>query len=118
MLVRDLHHVSINVTDMDAALHFYVDVLGLEVLPRPELGIGGAWLAVGDGRQVHLIQVPVPPDMGQHFAFLVDDIDTTVATLTDAGVDVRGPIGVGDTGARQAFFADPDGNRLELNEPA
>ena len=118
MIVRDLHHVSINVTDVDRAVRFYAEVLGLEQLPRPDFDFGGAWLGVGNGRQVHLIQADVPPDRGQHFAFQVDDIDATVAALRASGVDVRGPVDVGGTSARQAFFADPDGNRLELNQPA
>ena len=32
MLVRDIHHVSINVSDADRALTFYRDLLGLPVL--------------------------------------------------------------------------------------
>jgi glyoxylase I family protein len=115
--IADLHHVSINVSDVDRAVSFYVDVLGLELLPRPELGIGGAWLGLAGGSQIHLIEAEVPPDVGQHFAMAVDDIDAAVGALRANGVTVRGPQPVGDTGARQAFFADPDGNRLELNQP-
>ena len=118
MLVRDLHHVSINVADVERAAAFYVDVLGMERLPRPDFGFPGAWLGFGGGRQVHLIEAAVPEDRGQHFAFQVDDIDAVVATLRASGTEVRGPMPVGDTSARQAFFHDPDGNRLELNEPA
>ena len=40
-----IHHVSINVDDVDAALAFYVNVLGLSVRrDRPEFSFGGAWL--------------------------------------------------------------------------
>ena len=119
MLVRDLHHVSINVTDVERSAQFYVDVLGLARLARPDFGFAGAWLGVeGGGRQVHLIQATVPHDLGQHFAFEVDDIDAAVEALRAAGTTVRGPSPVGDTAARQAFLHDPDGNRLELNQPA
>jgi len=117
MLVRDLHHVSINVADVERSLTFYVGVLGMEHLPRPELSVDGAWLGFAGGRQVHLIEAAVPDDRGQHFAFQVDDIDAAVAALRANGTNVRGPVSVGDTAARQAFFHDPDGNRLELNEP-
>ncbi len=118
MLVRDLHHVSINVTDVERAVEFYVHTLGMERLPRPDFGFDGAWLGFETGRQVHLIQADVPEDHGQHFAFLVDDIDATVDELRARGAQVRGPVPVGDSGARQAFLHDPDGNRLELNQPA
>jgi glyoxylase I family protein len=118
MLVTDIHHVSINVTETARALDFYVGVLGMELLPRPEISVKGAWLGAGPQRQLHLIEAPVPPDQGQHFAFVVSDIDATVATLQENGCKVRGPFEIADTGARQAFFFDPDGNRLELNQPA
>lgn len=116
MRVSDIHHVSINVTDVERAAAFYVDTLGFGVLDRPELGIDGRWLDVGSGRQVHLIGAEVPPDVGQHVAFQVIDLDATIDELRAAGIAVRGPFVVGPT--RQAFLHDPDGNRLEINEPA
>jgi glyoxylase I family protein len=115
MLVADLHHVSINVADVDRALAFYVGVLGLRPLDRPNFGFAGAWLDTGSGRQVHLIHAEPPVDLGQHFAFRVDDIDDTCAQLAAAGIDVTGPKPVAS--GRQAFFFDPDGNRLEVNQP-
>ena len=117
MLVADIHHVSINIEDLPRSLAFYSDTLGLRALPRPTFAVDGAWLDAGGGRQVHLIVAPVPPDQGQHFAFLVDDMDATVGALTEAGVKVRGPFQIPDSEARQAFFFDPDGNRLEINQP-
>ena len=39
---QGIHHVSINVKDVDAAVAFYVGVLNLEVLDRPDLGFPGA----------------------------------------------------------------------------
>lgn len=116
-LISDIHHVSINVTDIERAEAFYVGVLGLVPLPRPDIGIPGRWLDAGAGRQVHLVEAEqVPGDVGQHFAFRVDDIDASCAYLAEQGVAVRGPFAIGT--AQQAFFHDPDGNRLELNQPA
>ena len=37
-------HEGIPVRDLDASLKFYVDVLGLQPLPRPKLPVPGAWL--------------------------------------------------------------------------
>jgi glyoxylase I family protein len=117
MPIADLHHVSINVDNLAVALPFYTDLLGLELLPRPELGIAGAWLGAGAaGRQVHLIETPrVPNDVGQHFAFRVTDLDAAIASLATHGVKVSG---VFETAvSRQVAFHDPCGNRLEFNEP-
>jgi glyoxylase I family protein len=118
VLVDDIHHVSLNVTDPDRALAFYRDVLGMPVLPRPDFPFGGAWLDVGNGRQLHLIEGTVPPGHGQHVAFRVTDVDAAVRMLRRAGLDVPDPKQVGDTGIRQTFVRDPDGNLLELTQPA
>lgn len=118
MLIADIHHVSLNVADVERALVFYRDTLGLGQLPRPDFGFGGAWLDAGEGRQVHLIEANVPADLGQHVAFRVDDLDSVVATLRAAGIEVDDPRPVGDTSIRQTFLSDPDGNRLELTQPA
>jgi len=109
--------VSINVTDVDAALRFYTDVLGLTVREdRPaDLGIGGAWLDAG-GQQLHLIAAGVPAGMGQHFALRVDDLDAVVAELRAGAVEVSDPKPVGTS--HQAFLTDPDGNLVELHQPA
>ena len=55
-----VHHVSINVDDVEAALAFYTDLLGLSLrTDRPDFGFGGAWLDAG-GQQVHLIEGSPP----------------------------------------------------------
>jgi catechol 2,3-dioxygenase-like lactoylglutathione lyase family enzyme len=110
-----IHHVSVNVPDTQAALRFYVDVLGLTVRnDRPDFGVGGAWLDAGD-TQVHLIEAETPPNMGQHFAVLVDDLDAVVAELRERGLDVTDPSPIGP--GRQSFTTDPAGNMVELNQP-
>lgn len=110
-----LHHVSINVTDVPRARAFYTGVLGLvERTDRPDFGFAGAWLDAG-GQQIHLIEAPTPPSLGQHLALEVTDVDRAVADVRAAGVEVSDPRPVG-TG-RQAFLADPDGNGVELNQP-
>jgi glyoxylase I family protein len=111
-----VHHVSINVRDADVAVDFYTRVLGLTVRDdRPDLRFAGAWLDLGD-QQVHLLQLDVPRDVGQHFAIAVDDLDAAVESVRAHGVDVSEPSGVGS--GRQAFLHDPSGNRIELHQPA
>lgn len=114
MRPRAVHHVSINVDNVDTALDFYVGKLGLEVRrDRPDFGFGGAWLDAG-GQQVHLIEAPPPPAQGQHFALLVDDLDSVIAELRAAELKVSDPVPVGSS--RQAFLNDPAGNQIELHQ--
>ena len=111
-----VHHVSINVADVDAAVAFYTDVLGFEQRDdRPDFPFAGAWLNAG-GQQLHLIQGDVPASNGQHFAVHVADIAATVAELRARGEHVSDPKPVG-TG-QQAFVADPSGNLVEIHQPA
>jgi catechol 2,3-dioxygenase-like lactoylglutathione lyase family enzyme len=112
---RAVHHVSINVDNVDVALEFYTKKLGLKVRgDRPDFGFGGAWLNAG-GQEVHLIEGPPPPAQGQHFALLFDDLDSAITELRQAKVEVTDPIPVG-TNRRQAFLNDPAGNQIELHE--
>lgn len=114
MKVRGVHHVSINVDDVNAARRFYVDVLGLtERKDRPDFGFPGAWLDAG-GQQVHLIRGPTPAAQGQHFALRVDDLGTTIDELRNAGVTVSNAIPVASN--LQAFLNDPSGNQIELHQ--
>jgi glyoxylase I family protein len=110
-----IDHVALNVLDVPAALAFYTDVLGLTQRDdRPDFGIAGAWLNAGD-QQVHLIELPPPNGMGQHFALLYDDIGAVVERLRAQGITVSDPA-ASSPGRRQAFLNDPWGNSIELHE--
>ena len=107
-----IHHVSINVTDVDAALGFYTGILGLTVRDdRPAFGFPGAWLDAGS-QQIHLIGAPTPDNLGQHLALQVADLPATVAELRAEGIEVTDPSVVGP--GLQSFLVDPSGNAVEL----
>lgn len=109
-----LHHVSVTVRANGAARDFYVDLLGLVELPRPDFGFPGSWLGTPDGRQVHLIEGDAAPSSGNHVAFAVPDAAAAVAALRAAGLEVDDPFD--GPGGRQVFLTDPSGNLIELNE--
>jgi glyoxylase I family protein len=111
-----VHHVSINVRDVDEAALFYIELLGLvRRKDRPDFGFAGAWLDAGS-QQVHLIEGDPPAAVGQHFALQVADLDDAVSELRDLGIAITdaAPVGTG----RQAFLSDPSGNGIELHEAA
>jgi len=110
-------HVAINVPDVPGAIAFYTEKLGLtQNSTRPDFGFAGAWLDTANGQQVHLIELPSPPNVGQHFALVYDDLDAVVAELRSRGLEVSDAIPVGTTGRHQAFTSDPWGNGIELHQ--
>jgi catechol 2,3-dioxygenase-like lactoylglutathione lyase family enzyme len=107
--------VALNVTDVPAAITFYTEVLGLTQRDdRPDFGIAGAWLNAGD-QQVHLIELPPPTNMGQHFALLYEDLGAVVTQLRAEGYTVSDPA-ASSPGRHQAFMNDPWGNVIELHQ--
>jgi catechol 2,3-dioxygenase-like lactoylglutathione lyase family enzyme len=121
--VSGYSHVAISVTDLDAARDFYCDVLGFEVLPRPDFGFPGLWLRVG-ALQLHLGVVDEAPSTGPgfpHFALYVppEEFDATIESMRAAGVKMLGePSSRVDFGTpvRAAFITDPSGNAIELTD--
>ena len=117
MKLSGVHHVSLNVHDTEEVGRFYIDVLGLEKLPRPDFGFPGMWLRSA-GQEIHLMEVKdhEAPE-GQHFAFKVEDLDQSIEELKGKGIEVSQPRPL-PGGARQSFLRDPAGNIIELNEPS
>ena len=110
-----IHHVSINVNNVDAALDFYVGVLNLELKHRPDLGFPGAWIQAGE-QEIHLLGIDSGvPVKEQHFAFAVSDADTVHHALTERGFN---PSAIREIPAvcRQFFTHDPSGNMIEFNQ--
>lgn len=109
-----VHHVALNASDVDKSVAFYTGLLGGTLRDdRPDFGFPGAWMNLGT-QQVHLIEAPVPANLGQHFAIHVDDLDAVVDELRSKGLDVTDPADVGPD--RQAFLDDPAGNVVELHQ--
>jgi catechol 2,3-dioxygenase-like lactoylglutathione lyase family enzyme len=101
--------------DMDRAVAFYRDVLGLKMI-RQE---GGAWAQFDAGGRLFALHgagegQTVSPG-GATAVFSVNDLDAARTALADRGVrithegDVQGY-------ARFVSFHDPDGNTVELIE--
>ena len=121
--IAGFSHVAIVCTNLDEARDFYIGVLGLTELPRPDFGIPGMWLRAGD-LQLHFIEnesMPVPGPGFPHFALHIDGDhwDEVVNELTTAGVSfLSAPSERIDFGVRvrAAFVIDPSGNVVELTD--
>ncbi|MBD30531.1 MAG: hypothetical protein CL453_06150 [Acidimicrobiaceae bacterium] len=110
-----IHHIAINVDNIEDAVDFYSRYFAFRQVARPNDRVG-AWLQANDGKQIHLRQATVPEDNGQHLALLVEDIKETYKLLTDAGITVTSPKPIGSS--LQSFLHDPAGNRLEIHQSA
>jgi len=96
-----IHHIAIAVRDLDAALAFYRDALGLELAERrevPEEGVEIAFLPAGDG-EIELLR-PLGEAGGvarfleqhgeglHHVCLAVEDIEAAVERLHAAGAQL------------------------------
>jgi predicted enzyme related to lactoylglutathione lyase len=118
-----LELVPLPVADVDRAKAFYIDQLGFieDVDVRPSPGVRVVQLTPpGSGCSVSLSEgLPNISDMspgtvhGLHL--VVSDIDQARQELADRGVDI-GPVTDVGGGVRYAWFRDPDGNTLTLQE--
>lgn len=115
-----IHHASFLVADIENALQFYRDVLGLICdETRPDLGYPGVWLKIGDNQQLHLMQLPNPdvmhlrPDHGgrdRHVAFTIRNLPPLEKALQDAGIEYT----MSKSGRQALFCRDYDANALEF----
>jgi catechol 2,3-dioxygenase-like lactoylglutathione lyase family enzyme len=107
------------VSDMDRAVAFYTETLGLKLAGRFDDEY--ALVDAGRGFQIGLhpsgprSPKPGTPGSIQITLGVHGSIDDVVATLTHRGVSFDGPI-IDDDPVRLAFFTDPDGNELHLCE--
>jgi catechol 2,3-dioxygenase-like lactoylglutathione lyase family enzyme len=125
-LYKNLNHISITVTDLEATRAFYEGKLGLKTIPRPDFGFPGVWYGLDGDLSLHIITAKDVPfterqrttfDLRQaHFALWTDDCDETHDQLVGRGVHVNDLIST-PTGLRQLFVKDPDGNMVEFIGP-
>ena len=126
MKLSRVHHVAIICSDYQKARHFYVDLLGFEVIRevfRESRNDYIITLALDDLEielfvmKDHPKRPSYPEAYGlRHLAFHVEDMEAAVQQLNALGIATE-PIRVDEyTGKRMTFFSDPDGLPLELHE--
>jgi predicted enzyme related to lactoylglutathione lyase len=119
MKVKGYVWAGLFVEDLDKAVAFYEDVLGLKLLRR---GDGWAHFDVGEDSLFEIYtggkawsQPKEHQEQPLVIGFLVEDLDAAVKELRGKGVKFIGEIGrYKDT--KWAEFSDPEGNRLEIKE--
>jgi catechol 2,3-dioxygenase-like lactoylglutathione lyase family enzyme len=129
-------HVGLSVADLDLQLDFYGRALGLTEIEEqvlvPQAQVRTAILRSDAGLRIELIERggSTPQEFSDpfdgagtqgyfHWALDVDDLDGVFARMLEAGAtEVSSPAPAARAGARFAYVKDPEGNLLELIQPA
>jgi catechol 2,3-dioxygenase-like lactoylglutathione lyase family enzyme len=123
---NEMVSVRYMVDDVDEAIAFYTKVLGFELITHP----GPPFADVKRGNLRLLLAGPqssagrpmpdgAKPGPGgwNRIHLIVDDLDSEVTRLRDAGAQFRNDI-VEGPGGKQILLQDPSGNVVELFQPA
>ncbi len=117
MELQKLEHININVSDLDASVRFYENVLGMKRGDRPNFKSDGAWLYVGKTAVIHLTSGRCEPQVGSgtldHFAFRASGPDDFTENLKGQHIDFE-ERRVPEQQQYQVFFKDPDGITIEV----
>ncbi|HET9217208.1 MAG TPA: VOC family protein [Terriglobia bacterium] len=113
-----IQHVNVNVDDLDAAIPFYRDILGLPLDETPDQGFRSQFFRIGaTQQQIHMNEMPDQRQFRGHFCLVVPDFMAVFARAKAAGViDVApwGKIRQLPNGKMQMFVRDPSGNLIEI----
>jgi metallothiol transferase len=113
-MIKGIANVVFKVSDITRSCDFFEKKLGLKIAYRE-----ANWAEV-DLNAVHLGLMQAEPAGGARNPFLsllVDDINATVATLKERGVEFSGDIKDEPFG-KLITVNDPDGNQFDLFEAA
>lgn len=141
-MMKAIRHIGIVVSDLDKALYFYRDLLGLKIVK--DMNESGDYIdkisdlkgvqvrtvkmAADDGNLIELLfysshldrsdkKRPINQFGCSHVAFTVENLDEEYKRLTQAGIGFSAPPQHSPDGyAKVTFCKDPDGSHIELVE--
>jgi lactoylglutathione lyase len=124
--MADFLHTMVRITDPEKSRAFY-EALGftfsrdMDIVRNGELEATNYFFSLGDAENVLELTFNHDGrtyDLGSgygHIAIGVDDLDDTLAQLSEQGIQPeREPYRVREGGSRICFIQDPDGYRTEL----
>jgi catechol-2,3-dioxygenase len=117
--VTGISELVLEVSDFEAARRFYSETLGFEETRYGEGREDRRWYLIGDAARLGIWTPQVGLAGGRggahvHFAFQIarELLDSLLDRLRSRGVEVEGPIQLGDD--RAIYVTDPDGNVVEF----
>ena len=126
MKLDGVHHIGVNVSNLDRAESFYTNILGFKVIDRYQEEIRHSMLDTG-ATKIHLFESPdlefddaitrLSEDGYAHMAFGINrkQFPQVMAELKKHNITFRGPLILGK--GESVHFKDPDGNHLEIRCP-
>lgn len=116
---KGLHHVALFVKQFDACEKFYVDLLGMKVIWRPDEN--NLYLSSGnDNLAIHRAPAQFVPDKYQHLdhiGFFLEkptDVDSWYEYLKSQQVTIKALPKDHRDGTRSFYCLDPDGNTVQM----
>ena len=125
MQLKGIHHIALNVKDLDRAEGFYTDVLGFQVTNRFSKGLrhlmletGNAAIALFESPELEVKEaINLLSEEGYlHLALEADpaDFENIIKELQSKNIHINnGPVKRGD--GESIYFNDPDDNHLEIH---
>ena len=126
MIVQNVHHIAIIVSDYEKSKDFYVNKLGFQVIREEhravqndiklEVQLGNCMLEIF--KKAQTAENPGKPDRCGvwHLCFYAPDLEKTIGELNAVGIKTDPIMVNASNGKRICFFYDPDGLPLELHE--
>ena len=131
MPVTDLNHFFVRANNLELTKKFYCEVLGFEVMKRPDFPFPGYWLGAGGKIQIHMGPHGIPNSelyylgtpkhaaldntgVVDHIAFAATEPKEFSTRLKKQGIAYR-PRYFPEFELFQMFLKDPDGVMIELN---
>jgi catechol 2,3-dioxygenase-like lactoylglutathione lyase family enzyme len=129
--VTELNHYFVRANDLEQTKRFYCDVLGFEVMKRPDFPFPGYWLGVNGKIQVHMGPHGIPnaelyylgttpksatdnTGVVDHIAFLATEPEKFAERFGEVGITSRNRY-FPEFQLYQMFVKDPNGLTVELN---
>jgi catechol 2,3-dioxygenase-like lactoylglutathione lyase family enzyme len=140
-MIKDIRHTGIVVSDLEASLYFYCDLLGFQVAKQMEeagdyidnilllrnVKVTTVKMISPSGQMIELLKYHSHPaeqkmreicEIGiSHIAFTVDALDIEYERLKDEGIQFNSPPQLSSDGyAKVTFCRAPEGTMIELVE--
>ena len=117
-----IQHVNVNVDDLDAAIPFYRDVLGLPLDDTPDQGFRCQFFRIGStSQQIHMNEMRDERQFRGHFCLVVPDfmgVFKRAKARNAIDINAWGKVRQLPNGKMQMFVRDPSGNLVEIASTA